>query len=299
MKKYLLFFLTLGMSAALTFAQTEVLIDDFTGTINTDLVYGDDYNTGSGPNQSIVSYENDMLKAEYTFDKPSWFPRAVWYHFEEKKDFSATPVMEISFMIEDNDNETLKVRFDLYGDGAEPYNDTIREQMETNGNPWEYVADNGEWYTLQSNFTAENRWFCTYWNGGIDPIRVDSTNIGGFEAFVQYGDDNLANMPGTLWIDYIKMKDQITGVEEIIYGRENAFGLALYPSPAVNTLNFNSANMLSNIELVDLTGRVVRKAKDIRAFKLQMDVSGLNTGVYIAHARDMQGRSVIKKFIKQ
>ncbi len=299
MKKLLLSLAIALTASAMMFGQTEVLINDFTGTLDPAKIYGDDYDTGSGPNQSIVTFEDNMLRADYTFDKPDWFPRAVWYWFDEYKDVSDVPVLEIKFMVTDNDNDSIKVRFDLVGDGAEELNGAIQDSMETNGNPWELLAENGTWYTEGSNFTEENRWYCTYFGTGIDPTRIDSTRINGFEAFVNYGNNDLANQPGTLWIDYIMMKDVMTGVEEVVYGEINAFGLAVYPSPTSGILQINAENSVSRVDVYNITGKLVSTIQNVNERQFEINVSDLPNGMYITNIYDKKGQVVSDKFIKE
>lgn len=299
MKKLLLSMVIAFTASAMMFGQTEVLINDFTGTLDPAKIFGDNYDAAGAPNQSTVTFENNMLRADYIWNKPDWFPRAVWYHFDDYMDLSTTPVLEVKFMVEDNDNETLEVRLDLFGDGEEPVNDTIREMMETNGNPWIIVADNGTWYTEGSDFTEENRFFCTYWNGGIAPTRIDSTRINGFEAFVNAGKADLANQPGTLWIDYIEARDVMTGVSEVIYGAKNAFGLAVYPSPTSGLLKINSENSVSRVELYNITGKLVSTIQNVNERQFEINVSDLAHGLYVTNIYDQKGQVVSKKFIKE
>lgn len=299
MKKLLLSMAIALTAGAMVFGQTEVLINDFTGTLDPAKIYGDDYQAIDGPNQSIVTFEDNKLKADYVWDKPDWFPRAVWYNFDYI-DMSALPVLEVKFMVEDNDNETLEVRLDLYGDGEEEVDGAIQDTMETNGNPWIVTADNGTWYTVGSNFTEDNRFYCTYWGaGGIDPTRIDSTRINGFEAFVNAGKADLANQPGTLWIDYIAVRDVMTGIEEVIYGTKNAFGLAVYPSPTSGLLKINAENSVSKVEVYNITGKLVSSISNINERQFDINVSELSNGFYIANIHDQKGQVVSEKFIKE
>jgi hypothetical protein len=164
----------------------------------------------------------------------------------------------IKFMVTDNFNDEIPVRFDLYGEAT--INGVVEDTVETNAAPWEYVATNGEWYELTDNFTANNRWGCTYWGGGIDRATVDSSRINGFEAFASYGNAMYNNQAGTLFIDYIKMTSA-SGTEELLYGKVNEFSLAVYPDPASEAVTVNSENMISTINILDVTGRVVELLK--------------------------------------
>ncbi|MCF8226460.1 MAG: T9SS type A sorting domain-containing protein [Bacteroidales bacterium] len=299
MKKLLLSMATVFIAAAMVYGQGQILINDFTGTLDPAKIYGDDYDTGSGPNSSTVIFEDNMLRADYTWDKPDWYPRAVWYWFDEKMDFSVSSEMKVKFMITDNDNDSIKVRFDLFGDGAEPLNDTIRENMETNGNPWVLYGQNGEWHTVQDDFTANNRWYCTYYEGGIPEIRVDSMKIAGFQAFTNFGDNNFANQAGTLFIDYIAMTDIPLGVDRYLVGGENAFAVAVYPSPTSDLLKINSETPVSRVDVYNITGKLVSSITDINRMKFEINVSELPQGLYITNVTNVEGELVSNKFIKE
>ena len=300
MKKLLLSAVALFAVTALAIGQGEVLFTDFTGSLDTEKFSADDYVTADpARNQSILSIEDNQLKAEYTWDKPDWFPRALWYSFGEYLDCSTSDVLEVKFMIEDNDNETIPVRFDLYGDSETEINGAIQDTVETNANPWELEPTNGEWYTEGSDFSEDGRWVCSYWNGAIDPTSVDSTRIAGFQAFTNYGDNTRANQPGILWIDYIKLTDVMTGEEKYLVGGENAYGLAMYPTPVSEQLRFNSENTVRSIEFFDLSGRSVKRVNDINRKKFEINVSELPQGLYISNVYDSEGTMVSRKFIKE
>ena len=301
MKKVLLTTVTAFFAVAMLFGQVTT-INDFTGSIDPEKIYGDSYEAANGMNESTVTFEDNQLKADYSFGNPDWFPRAVWYHFDQAYDMSEESVLHVKFMATDNENDSLSVRLDLWGDGAEPYNDTIREMMETNGNPWELMAANGEWYEASSDFEADNRWFCTYWGGGIDPTRIDSTKIKGFEAFVNYGDANLANMPGTLFIDYIKIAapgvdpNEQTGV--YLYGEPSPFSLAIYPTNPTDVLKVNAENPVSELTIIGVTGKVVYQESGVNQKRFDVDVSSFNDGLYVLKATDANGDVTSKKFVK-
>ncbi|MEX0981306.1 MAG: T9SS type A sorting domain-containing protein [Bacteroidales bacterium] len=300
MKKLLLSTATVIFAAAMLYGQTEILINDFTGTLDPAKIYGDNYDTGQGgDNAATVTFEDNMLRADYSWLKPDWFPRAVWYYFDDFVDMSDLSVLELKFMVQDNDNDSIKVRFDLFGEGEEELNDTIRSNMETNGNPWEITAGNGVWYTLGSDFEADNRWYCTYYGGGIPATRVDSTQIAGFQAFANYGNNDLASQPGTLWIDYIKVRDVLTGIEEVIYGRENAFGVALYPSVTSNVLNIKAENQITRVDIFNITGKLVTSIQNINERRFEINVSELNRGMYITNIHNQKGQIVSSKFIRE
>ncbi|MBN2275796.1 MAG: T9SS type A sorting domain-containing protein [Bacteroidales bacterium] len=294
MKRHLLVFALL-FAPLVIFAQQELVIDDFTGNMSSGIgeaVPQPDWGSGV----SVISYEDDQMKSEFSWIHADWYPRAVWYNFIGYYDLSETPVMTIKFMVTDDVNETIPVRFDLYGDGAEPYNDTIRTVMETNGNPWTFLATKDEWYTLSDDFAANNRFYCTYWNGNIPATRVDSTQINGFEAFSHYGDTKYNNQAGTLFIDYIIMSNApVTGIEKLVAGKKNAFGLALYPNPASEYLNINAENPVSVIRIMDTSGKIIFTDSHMSGKKFTLSLTSFSKGLYIASVTDIYGNTVNKK----
>lgn len=296
MKRLLLSTVMFFAVSALIFGQGEVLFNDFTGALDPENIWG--WNDPDAGNIATVSIEDEQLKSEYNWSQPSWFPRAVWYGFDDYVDCSESSILEIKFMVEDNDNELIMVRFDLYGDSFEQIDGAIQDTVETNGNPWEIEAENGVWYTEGSDFEADDRWYCTYWNGGIDATRVDSSRIQGFQAFTNYGGAD-PDEPGTLYIDYIKLTDVMTGVERYLVGGNNAYGLAIYPSPASEILKFNAENTVNKVELFDITGRNVLTVNDVLQKKFEINVSELPQGTYISKVYDRNGKMVSKKFLKQ
>ncbi|MGD2033786.1 MAG: T9SS type A sorting domain-containing protein [Bacteroidales bacterium] len=297
MKKYLLNMFLLCASIGLLHGQTEIIIDDFTGNTSSGLGTATGNDDPEGAGSSVITYENDQLKSDYSWIHSDWFPRAVWYEFDEYQDLSELPIMVMRFMVTDEFNDEINLRFDLYGNGVGDWSDSV--QMETNGNPWELVAENGEWYTDTTNYLTNNRYFCTYYYGDIEPQRVDSTRINGFEAFASYGDGAYDNQAGTLFIDFIKMVDEYgepSATEEVIYGRENAFGLALYPNPASSMLNVNSENEIARIDVFDITGKPVQTLSYANRIKKdKIDVSSFRSGVYLVAVRDTDGNIVTQK----
>jgi hypothetical protein len=295
MKREIFTIVLATMFVAYSFAQDTLVIDKFTGNTSSGIgVASGQTDVGSGV--SVISYENDQLKSEYTWLHSDWFPRTVWYNFNDYKDVSNTPFLVVKFMVTDDFSDSIPVRLDLYGDGADPYNDTIRAQMETNGHPWELKAKVDEWYTVASNFIAENRFYCTYWNGGISAVRVDSTKINGFEAFSDYGDAKYNSHAGTMYIDYLMMvKDTIKKINKVQFSNINAFGLAVYPNPASTHLTVNAENVISKVEFYDLTGSLVFTLNNVNNRIKQINTAELKKSLYMIKVSDVSGNVVTQR----
>jgi hypothetical protein len=295
MKKYLLI-TTMMTLACVIYGQSDVLlIDDFTGNTSSGIGNAEPW-VDFGAGAPTIFYENNQLRSDYSWVHSDWYPRAVGYAFYTYHNFSKLSMMVIKFMVTDDMNDTIPVRFDLYGDGATPYKDTIRTQMETNGNPFTLRAAKDTWYTDSTDFNLKNRFYCVYWNGSIAPIRVDSTKINGFEAFASYGDAFYNGHSGTLFIDYIKMrKPGSTSIGKTIYGNQNAFGLAVYTSPGNNYLNVNAENRISVLRIFDLTGKTLLLRNNVNDKKCKLNIASFKQGIYVVSAIDMEGNQVTKK----
>ena len=295
MKKLLLCAAALLVSSGI-FAQQELVIDDFFGNASTGIgLASAQPDWGSGV--SVISYEDDQLRSDFNWIHADWYPRVVWYDFNDYQDLSALPYMHIKFMVTDNVNDIIPVRFDLFGDGAEPYLDTIRTRMETNGNPWTFEANKDEWYEISDDFLANNRYWCLYWNGNIPATRVDSSMVNGFEAFSHYGDAKYNGQDGTMFIDYIIMSDSptLTGIEEVLFGQKNAFGLAVYPNPASEYLNINAENTISVIRIMDTSGKIIVALNDVNEKKCTLSLFSYAQGLYIVSVTDIKGNTVNRK----
>lgn len=85
-----------------------------------------------------------------------------------------------------------------------------------------------------------------------------------------------------------------SGVVEV----EQVPSLRIYPSPATDVLNITAASPISDVEVLDLTGRsVVRKA--LGASGSTLDVADLPTGRYLLQVRMADGKRQVRSFVKQ
>jgi len=71
-----------------------------------------------------------------------------------------------------------------------------------------------------------------------------------------------------------------TGVDEAFESKVN---LTVYPNPATDyvKLDLEEAIDNANIQLLDLTGRVIKSMDASKQINLRMDVSDLNEGIYL------------------
>jgi hypothetical protein len=78
--------------------------------------------------------------------------------------------------------------------------------------------------------------------------------------------------------------------------------LIVYPNPATNdikvTLN-GSSSPISEVIIMDIMGREVRRATNLNTFSQQVNLNGLNSGIYFANIRTSSGGAATQRFIIQ
>ena len=76
--------------------------------------------------------------------------------------------------------------------------------------------------------------------------------------------------------------------------------LQMFPNPASGNVSFSSKEqLLNNILIFDIQGRLVHFEENILAKQKTVSISNLNTGIYFANISSESGQSVIKKLIVQ
>lgn len=79
---------------------------------------------------------------------------------------------------------------------------------------------------------------------------------------------------------------------------EEIAGAKLYPIPAIKTLTIEHTQPLVGVTIMDITGHIILSQKGGNT-KITIDVSGLQTGVYVLEYTDETGTVVKEKFTKQ
>ena len=74
--------------------------------------------------------------------------------------------------------------------------------------------------------------------------------------------------------------------------------LSLYPNPFSDQLTISSDNQLSEVTLLDLTGKRILYITQINSNRIELDQSILNEGSYLIQIKDKDGRLTTKKIIK-
>lgn len=85
------------------------------------------------------------------------------------------------------------------------------------------------------------------------------------------------------------------GVEEI----KNITDVSVFPNPASTEISVtvNSAESVSNIQITDVTGRIVKEISNINSYRQNIGVSDLNSGVYLLTLKLADGNIATKRIV--
>jgi hypothetical protein len=90
----------------------------------------------------------------------------------------------------------------------------------------------------------------------------------------------------------------ITGISEA------EMQISIFPNPANDILNITSSEQISEIEIVNTLGKVVKRV-DVNAYNVACNVEDLPNGLYVvriyanSHAEHNRSARVVRKFIKE
>lgn len=97
-----------------------------------------------------------------------------------------------------------------------------------------------------------------------------------------------ANIPGTCW------PEVPSGITERSDGE-----VRIYPNPAESVLNIVSQQAMEEVRLYDMQGRMVRSLMISHQRSFELDVSELNTGLYMLEVLDTEGIRSVRKVMVQ
>jgi hypothetical protein len=75
--------------------------------------------------------------------------------------------------------------------------------------------------------------------------------------------------------------------------------LFVYPNPTDNYLTIVSPENLSDIEIIDIYGRIVLRNTNINITSLKIDVRSLSNGYYLIKSVCKNGECITNKFVKK
>lgn len=158
---------------------------------------------------------------------------------------------------------------------------SIRQNVGTNGTPFEpnigfYIdpsAGNLDWTEFTLDFTAPESDLMIY---VFKQSRVPNTNP-----------NNASRLD-----DFSIIENSTASVDDL-----KKFNFSAYPNPASNNLTISASKNIENVEIFNLIGQKVMSLSPNTNTK-SVDVSNLNTGVYILKAT-IEGIKGSYKFVKQ
>ncbi|MGJ8744028.1 T9SS type A sorting domain-containing protein [Polaribacter sp.] len=122
-------------------------------------------------------------------------------------------------------------------------------------------------------------------------LETSTTNITDFA--IGTGNDSATNKWSVEGINIaIEINDSSLSTSEI--NQEEIVPFVLFPSPANNQISFNMP--LHTVKIIDVTG------KELKTFSKEtknIDISDFMSGIYILKGINSEGKTIIKKFIKQ
>ena len=163
---------------------------------------------------------------------------------------------------------------------------------------------NATWFVSSSASTIDYD-MVAMWSAGMEVNSFNRSN-----AFISHytggmWDVHTPSASGTMGSMYFMTRTGITSLSP--FAVKDGSGLSapvvvavsqkvsIYPNPTMNTLNYTTTGTISNIEIVDLTGRVV---KSVDGLSQSVSVYELPTGVYFIHFYGTDVNSVLK-FVKE
>ena len=84
-----------------------------------------------------------------------------------------------------------------------------------------------------------------------------------------------------------------TGFKELTSAR-----FQVYPNPVVSKLTINSAGLINDVDLIDITGKSIMKIQDVNNQHLQIDMSKLSKGLYVIQLTTIEGETFTGKVSK-
>jgi hypothetical protein len=125
---------------------------------------------------------------------------------------------------------------------------------------------------------------------GFDPFEIDYV--------VTAGGGNITSAVGKFdnFISRASSSDTLLGVEEVSSPNTNV--IKLYPNPVNDILSISTSHVsISNVEVVDINGRIVKSVSSNNSFDSKINVSDLSAGVYIINIYSENNKTT-KKFVK-
>lgn len=126
-------------------------------------------------------------------------------------------------------------------------------------------------------------------------IQISASARDGYQ-FASWNDDNTEN-PRTITVvadaTYIALFTPAVGIDESI-----ATEIAIFPNPANDILNITSSETISEIEIVNVMGQVVKRI-EVNSDNVVCNVEDLKAGVYVVRIRTASAMLSQRRFVKE
>lgn len=136
-------------------------------------------------------------------------------------------------------------------------------------------------------------WYAYTLDGSITEINLIYTNNGGEQTADVYVTENSCFVAETDLSMTLVSCEGNTGLDS-----EKAGNFIFYPNPAEESLKLQSAEKIKNVYIYSLTGACVKSVTRIPESGI-INISDLNTGMYIVSLSLVDGQSITKKLTKK
>jgi Secretion system C-terminal sorting domain len=149
-------------------------------------------------------------------------------------------------------------------------------------------ADNSVGIEVDVNTTVVDEWEILTYDFTGQTAGTDFVRVVVFFEFI----DGLPGDGSTYYFDDIENAEPVLEVSDF-----DAASVTLYPNPVSTTLNIMSTNEISRIDIIAITGQVIKSTYP-QASTSQISMDMLDTGVYFVNISATDGAVITKRIIK-
>ena len=102
----------------------------------------------------------------------------------------------------------------------------------------------------------------------------------------------MAQTADKVYIDNVSLKE----IANVSVPVNKTAGFRIYPNPATSTLNIYSNSDMSKVVIYNLVGKPVKEFSNVSE---SININDLKTGVYMIRMTDVNGKTIISKFMKK
>lgn len=102
-----------------------------------------------------------------------------------------------------------------------------------------------------------------------------------------------------IMLTYIKGNDPGTPDDPYAIGTYKPTSLIVYPNPSSDRINIQCSTVIKDIEVLDMTGRCVKRASNVDQNSYNLNISNLSQALYFVRVIDENNQPIISKIIKK